>query len=542
MRSRAFVALAVLAGAVVTGGWLLQRGLEREDSVYARARLFDQVVQHVSRHYVDTLSERELYQKAIDGMLQELGDPYSVYLTPERQNRLLENTRGTYGGLGIQIDVRDGWITVIAPTPGTPADRAGIQTGDRIVAVDGRPTQGLTPEEALHLLRGPKGSRVALLVERPGLGDRLSFQITRADIRLRAVQQASMLNERVGYVDLNVFSDSTTTELRGSIDSLRRRGMQALVLDLRQNPGGLLEQGVEVSDLFLDRGQKIVSMRGRTPVTTTDFVARAPQSWPDLPIVVLVNGGTASASEIVAGALQDHDRAVIVGSTTFGKGSAQSVFRMPSGGALKLTTARWFTPVGRSIQRTTADSATEDETVPDADSAAEIPLSKRRTFKTGGGRTVYGGGGITPDLIISPLRSPEAELAFQRALGSRLPRFRDALTDYAIAVRTSRAVSSPGFVVTEEMREELWRRMRGREIAIDRSVYDAAAPLVSRLLGYEIARYVFGTEAEFQRRLRDDRVVGSALELAAGATTQQQLLRRAIERRAEKREDVSHSQ
>lgn len=530
MRSRSVSALAVLSAALVSGGWLLHRGIDPRAGAVDGARLFDNVLDHVQRYYVDTVSGATLYRKAVDGMLYELHDPHTVFLSPERLDRLNESTSGNYAGLGIQIDVRDGWITVIAPVPGSPADRAGIQTGDRIVEINGKTTHGLTAEEATKTLRGPAGSKVNVVVERPGVEARMPFSVERRSIHTRSVSRATILRPGVGYVDINVFGDSTAAELRSAIDSLSRAGMTSLVLDLRNNPGGLLDQGVGVSDLFLNPGQEIVAMRGRTPETRQVFTDRAAQRWPSLPVVVLVNEGSASASEIVAGALQDHDRAAIVGRATFGKGSAQSLFQMPDGGALKLTTALWYTPSGRSINRKRPSADDADEGLDD-ESAADTARPK---YKTDTKRTVFGGGGITPDLVVGDTVLPENELAFQRALGKKLPQFRDALTDYALSLKASRAVTSPDFAVTPAMREELWQRMAGRGVTIPRAAYDGASSLVDRLLTYEIARYVFGGEVEFQRVARNDEAVGSALALLEGAPGQGELLRRAAQREAQR--------
>jgi carboxyl-terminal processing protease len=539
MRYRAFVALATMAGALVTGGWFLQRGLGGAGSIN-RARLFDQVVTHVADKYVDSLTRDSIYRDAVQGMLRELDDPYTVFLSTDRLARLNENTSGRYAGLGVQIDVRDGWVTVVSPLPDSPAERAGIQTGDRIVEVDGRSTEGWSQDEAQRELRGPKGSRVMIMVDRPGIESLIPFQLTRADIHVKAVRRADLLPGQVGYLDIDVFSEQTATELTKEIVNMRKRGLRALILDLRRNPGGLLEQGVAVSDLFLNRGQDIVSMRGRAYGATRDFADEAQQPWPDLPLVVLVDEGSASASEIVAGALQDHDRAVILGETTFGKGSAQSVFAMPEGGALKLTTARWFTPVGRSIQRSRPQS--DEETEVEAEAAAprlagEIPLSERETYRTGAGRVIYGGGGITPDLFISD-DPTDQELELQRALGDQVGRFRDALTAYALSLKTSRAIASSDFQVTPEMREEFRQLLERRGIQIGRREYEATTALVTRLMTYEIARYVFGVQAELRRRLEEDRVVNTARELLSGDVTQRTVLERAAAKRAAKQEDL----
>lgn len=538
MRSRAVIAVAVLAGALGTGGWLLQKGMAHGSVSYVGARLFDDVLAHVANQYVDSIPMSDLYTKAAAGMVDALGDPHSIYLSSRRLGTLTESTTGNYAGLGVQIDLRNGWITIISPLPGTPAERAGIQAGDRIVAVDGKSTEGFTPDEAREALRGPEGSKVSITVDRPGLEALLPFTLQRAEIHVASVRHPAMLANDVGYVDLTIFSESSDSELRAAVDSLRRAGMKTLIFDLRSNPGGLLEQGVSISDLFLDRGDRIVSMRGRAPGTDHDFNDEARELWPDLRLITLVDGHSASAAEIVAGALQDHDRSVIVGSTTYGKGSAQSVFKLgDDAGALKLTTARWYTPSGRSIQKPLVDSAEDDGTAA-PDTLAEKPLSRREEYRTDSGRLVYGGGGITPDLIVANVDSASAMLALWRQVGQDIPAFRDALTRYALSVKARRTVTSPDFTVTPAMREDFWSLARAKGIAVDSADRESSARAVDDLLGAEIARFVFGGEAAFQRQVRDDRVITAALELAEGARSEKELLTRAAERRAAKREDV----
>lgn len=534
MRSRAIIVLAALGGAIVSGGWLLQRGTQGGESVFDRARLFDEVMTHVSRHYVDSVPEAALYRKAVDGMLGELGDPHTAFLPAERLRRLSESTTGRYGGVGIQIEPRDRWITVIAPLPDTPAEQAGIQTGDRIVEIEGESTEGWTADEALKALRGDPGSRVSFAIDRPGVASRLPFTVTRREIKVRSVQHVSMLRDEVGYLDVNVFSEATADELQAGIEKLVGQGARELIVDLRGNPGGLLDQGVGVSDLFLDPGDRIVGMRGRTREANRDFTDRTAERWPDLAVIVLVDSGSASASEIVAGALQDHDRAVLLGTTTFGKGSAQSVFPMMGDGALKLTTALWYTPSGRSINRPMTQARPDSE----PDEPVDTP---RKEYRTTGGRTVLGGGGIVPDLIVAdPVAGPQ-ELAFQQALGSKVPDFRDALNEYVRTLKTERAVTSPDFTVTPGMREGLWARMQRRGIVVDRAVYDAASQLVDRVLAIEIARYVFGGDTEFRRAVQHDPALQAALELAAGAGSQKELLERASRRQAEQAKSATSS-
>jgi carboxyl-terminal processing protease len=517
-RARTAIVSGTLLGALVTGGWLLQHGSRTGTfTTYEGAQLFDNVFRRVQNEYVDTVSDSALYQKSVDGMLYELRDPYSTFLPPDRFARLNETTTGNYAGLGLETDLRDGWLIVVAPLPGGPAERAGLQPGDRITEIMGKPAKGWTSEEASKALRGKPGTPVTLKIERPGVVTPIEVKLVRSTIHQSAVRRASLLGDGVGYIDLKAFSDSTAKELNGAITNLLAHGMKTLVLDLRTNPGGLLNQGVRVSDLFLNPGQKVVSMRGRLPEANRDYADTAKQRWPQLPLIVLVDGRSASAAEIVAGALQDHDRALIVGTPTYGKGSAQSVISFGTEGGLKITTARWFTPAGRSItRRQPSDDDTED-----------TPPLKRERFHTDSGRVVYGGGGITPDLIAGDSTTPIADGNLIRALGANVGHFRDAVTDYALYLKATHGISSPDFVVTPAMRNEVWNRMKARGIDIPRPIFDEGEPLVSRLIGFDIARYVFGSEAEFRRRASVDKPLQKALELARGTRSESELLRKA---------------
>jgi carboxyl-terminal processing protease len=517
-RARTVIVAGTLLGSLVTGGWLLQRGARTGTfTAFEGAQLFESVFQRVQNDYVDNVGDSALYRKSVDGMLFELNDPYSTFLPPDRFARLNETTSGNYAGLGLEVDLRDGWLIVVAPVAGGPAERAGIQPGDRIIDIAGKQTKGWTIEEAAKVLRGKLGTFVTLRLERPGISTPIGLRLPRMTIHQSAVRRASMLNDGVGYIDLKAFSDSTAKELNGAITTLLARGMKTLVLDMRTNPGGLLTQGVRVSDLFLDPGQKIVSMRGRVPDANREYADTAQQRWPQLPLLVLVDGRSASAAEIVAGALQDHDRAVIIGTPTYGKGSAQSVISFGPDGGLKITTARWFTPVGRSITRRLPSDDEPDD---------QLPASRER-FRTDGGRTVYGGGGITPDVIAGDTTTPAVEGIFIRALGANAGNFRDAVTDYALFLKGTRRITTPDFVVTPAMREQVWKRMKERGIDVPRTAYDGAEPLVSRMIGFDIARYAFGSDAEFRRRAAIDKPLQKALDLARGAKSERDLLRKA---------------
>ncbi|HXV90424.1 MAG TPA: S41 family peptidase [Gemmatimonadales bacterium] len=523
-RKRILVVAGLAAVALASGGWLLQRGEPAAGSVYQQARLFDEVLAHVADYYVDSLDERQLYQMAIDGLLGQLQDPYSEFLKPDDFRSLSEQTTGNYGGLGIQIDVRDGWITVVAPLPDTPAERAGVQTGDQIVEIDGRSTQGYKSDQAVRELRGSPGTDVALTVRRVGVEEPLQFTLTRATIHVRSVQVAMMLDGGVGYVSLSPVASSSAQEVSEAIVRMQGQGLKALIFDLRGNPGGLLDQGVAVSDLFLERGAEIVATRGRAPGANESHFDKQPQRWANLPIVVLVNAGSASAAEIIAGALQDHDRALVVGTPTFGKGLVQSFWRLTPETGLKLTTARWFTPSGRTIQRRFESEDEHDaQVIAAARGQDTTAVDSTETFRTTAGRTVYGGGGIRPDLLVVADTLTAGERAFVRGLGGKIPVYRDVISTYALELKARGGLTDPSFAVGTPMVDEVLRRLAAKDVAIDPEAVAGARTLIAQDLGYEASRYVFGRDAEFRRRMGDDRQIQEALRIARRARTPQEL-------------------
>jgi carboxyl-terminal processing protease len=402
VKNRALIAGAVLGAALVSGGMLIQSGVWQEaDAAPASPRLLEEVMARVRSHYIDTVTPEQMLKLAASGVVEEVDERYSVLLSPDRLSRLKENTSGRYAGIGAEVDMRDGFVTVIAPIAGTPADSAGLQSGDRILTIDGKSTYRLTMEEVHSALRGPAGSKVRLTIDRGTGGS--SVTLTRRMIVYRAVRRAELLAGGIGYVKVATFNGDAAREVKSAVDSLSKVRGSSLILDLRENPGGLLEQGIAVADLFLDPGKTIVSTRGRTPETNRDFIDEAKQAWPGLPIVVLVDSGSASAAEIVAGALQDHKRAVLVGTATFGKGSAQSLFPVTGGYALKLTTARWFTPEGRTIER---DSTGEKGAItPDVEVREE-----------GGERREEGDTTNRRLAPLSSLQPPLSDAALQRAM------------------------------------------------------------------------------------------------------------------------------
>jgi carboxyl-terminal processing protease len=535
MRHRWGVIGFVAVISFASGGFLLQRSVQADAA--SEESLFDDVMSHVNNYYVDSLGNADLYRRATEGMLDQLQDPYSVLLTGDDYRALTEQTTGNYGGLGIQIDVRDGWITVVAPLPDTPAERAGIESGDQIIQIEGQSTEGWKSDEAVKALKGEPGSKVRILVRRVGVSQSMPFEIERALIHVRSVPAGTLFDGGIGYIQLTPVAETSAEELRNEITAMREKGMREMVLDLRRNPGGLLDQGVEVADLFLDPRDEIVSTRGRARGSSRTYVDQGRQLWADLAIVVLVDEFTASAAEIIAGALQDHDRAVVVGSPTFGKGLVQTLYPMADGVALKLTTARWYTPSGRTIQRE-AESEEEqalqamreggsaiDSTVPEPDTS----IKARPIFRTDAGRVVRGGGGIVPDVLVRRDTLTSAEREFVRVLGEKVPAYRDVLTSYALEMKEAGTLKTVGFEVTPEMRRQVQTRLRARGVAMSDEVFQGASDLVAEQLGYEIARYVFGRSAEFQRQAGDDAQMQKALELLRNADSPDDLLSLAVQ-------------
>ena len=530
MRHRKIALVVVISVlALASGGWLLQREAEPASSVYQEASLFDAVLTHVADYYVDSIDERQLYQMAIDGLLDQLHDPYSVFLKRDDFRALSEATSGNYGGLGIQIDVRDGWITVIAPLPDTPAERAGIKSGDQIVELDGRTTEGWKNDEAVKQLRGQPGTAVELRVRRTGVDQPLTFKITRAQIHVKSVYLSTMLEDKIGFIALSPVSETSARELTDAITDLTKKGMKSLVLDLRGNPGGLLDQGIAVSDLFLDPGQSVVETRGRTTANSKVYRDAQPQRWPSLPIVVLVNGGSASAAEIIAGALQDHDRAVLVGTPTFGKGLVQSLWPLTPETALKLTTARWYTPSGRTIQRKSKNEMDQEAQVALSEQGRDsVKPDSTQIFKTDAGRPELGGGGIRPDIFVAADTLSTGERAFAKALGAKVTVYRDVLSSYALELKGSGRVTDPSFAVTDDMVRDVLSKLRTRGVTLPDSVMESARGLIRQELGYEAVQYAFGRTAEFRRRLGDDPQVQQGLTLVRRARSPQDLLSLAV--------------
>jgi carboxyl-terminal processing protease len=363
---------------------------ENRDSL----RTFSQVYDLVEQNYAEPVSaDKAIYNGAIPGMLHVL-DPHSNFFDPKSYSLLREEQRGKYYGVGMQVGPRNNKVIVIAPFVGTPAYRAGIHPGDVIIAVDGKPTDNMNTQDVAELLKGPKGTTVRITILREGTPKPLDFSVTRDEIPRYSVDLHFLVKPGIGYMHVSGFQETTEHEVQEALDQMG--DLKGLILDLRQNPGGLLSEGVGVADKFLKKGAVIVSHHGRS---SPEKIYRAAHGngGKDYPIVVLVNRGTASAAEIVAGALQDHDRALIIGETTFGKGLVQTVYPLSENTGLALTTARYYTPSGRLIQRDYTGVSLYDYYY-NRDNSDKDNKANREVKTTDSGRTVYGGGGINPDV------------------------------------------------------------------------------------------------------------------------------------------------
>jgi len=351
MRMRWVAGVGLGLAIVITtlqGSVLQAKRTTEKDDLYKELELFSDALSIVQADYVEEPAAKQLIYGALKGMLATL-DPYSQFLDPDSYNELKIETEGQFGGLGIEITIKDDLLTVITPIDGTPAHKVGLRPGDRIVKIDGEITRGITLLEAVKKLRGKPGTEVALTVLREGENELKEFTVTRDIIKIQSVRDAQILEDRIAYIRVSDFRENTPADLEAVLQQLNEQQMDSLILDLRNDPGGLLDVSVSVAELFLDRQQLVVTTKGRLRSQNLEFRSRRKGPVSEMPLVVLVNEGSASASEIVAGAIQDHRRGIIVGTKTHGKASVQTIFPLKDGSALRLTTSKYFTPNGRSI-------------------------------------------------------------------------------------------------------------------------------------------------------------------------------------------------
>ena len=518
-------------------GFGFARALSATDDLRSQLDLFSQVLFTVQNNYVEQPDNEKLIRGAIDGMLKTL-DPHTTFLPKQRAAAMDENFRAEYSGIGVSFDIVDNKIVVLAPIEGTPAYRLGIRAGDRIVQVDGKPLKkGLVTEDVFKLLKGPTGTTVDVDIERPEEMGLMHFTIERAKIPIESVPYAYMIKPGVGYVRVIRFAQTTGEELEKALANLRGQGMKSLMIDLRSNSGGLLNQAVDVLDQLVGEDKKLVYTRGRIQSSNADYYSTDRKSkWTDGALIVLVDHGSASATEIVSGAVQDLDRGLVAGINTFGKGLVQNQVNL-SEGKLLLTVARYYTPSGRGIQRDY--SKFEDQADYQADAfKEEVPtdsaLATRPKFKTANGRTVFGGGGIYPDVVVHDppiLTRPEIDMITKRVFFGPANR---------LVTRQKDVTWKPEMLARDRFKldETQWRELRdaiaAKGVKMDDSTWTAERPFVIHQLRAEIAQETLGGLERYKIAVEEDTQLARALELfpqaqklmAAGQMETRQKVRR----------------
>ena len=492
------------------------------DNIYEQLNKFKDVLVIAEKYYVDEVDTKKLTEGAINGLIEKL-DPHSAYFQPQVSQRETENIQGNYQGVGLSIRALNDTVIVVEPMGGGPAAMLGILSNDRIVGIGDSSAVGLGVEEASRKLRGPKGTKVRVTVARPGVESNLVYEITRDNISIHSVDVALMTSDKVGYISVNSFKVTTGAEVERALQSLLAQGMKQVVLDLRNNPGGVMDQASRLADLFLDGGTKgkprqIVYTKARRPEMEEADTARTGDAFEKIPVIVLVNNGSASASEIVAGALQDWDRGLIVGETSFGKGLVQRQWSFNDGSAFRMTIARYYTPSGRLIQRAyegkdkssyQREAFERDETEGEnIDHQTDVKGdSARPVFKTNAGRLVYGGGGITPDYIVKPSTLTENTLNLLR---------RDMFFQFVTAyldgegrdLRARHTTDMKNFIRTYSISDEMLAGFRDflkeKKVTNEEKDFDKDRSFIQTRLKAYIARAFWGNEGWYPVMLQVD--------------------------------------
>jgi carboxyl-terminal processing protease len=508
------VAIFAVLISAVAGGLFGSTALAKQDQVQQQYRVFTSALAAIDREYVEEVPSDRLVYGAIDGMLKTL-DPHSSFFDPKQYAQLRERQEGRYYGLGISIQVIDGDITVMSLFEGSPAYRSGIRRGDVIARIEGPDpdtgktamldTKNWTSEQAVRKLKGPKGTKVNISIRRPGYDKLIDMDVERDEVNITTVRGAFMIDSTTGYIKLGDFSETSDREVGQAIEKLSSQGMKRLVFDLRDNPGGPLDQAIRIANRFLPRGDMIVYTRGRIPNADQDYHATDDPDYAG-PMLVLVNRNSASASEIVTGSLQDHDRALIVGETTFGKALVQSVYTISEKAGLALTTGRYFTPSGRMIQRPWDGAFDEYLTYTLRDQKPDRDHASTQLKYTDAGRKVYSGGGIEPDKFFAGPVQGFNPTRFGRGLNARAA-FANYAEHYAAEGDTRMAAAAEGkkrlargFVVTDAMVADFKSSLQSEKVKIDEEAFAKDTDYIKAMIHFEIDVALFGI-AEGQKNL-----------------------------------------
>lgn len=482
------------------------------DNIRDQLERFNEVFRYVNEYYVEEPDREEIITGAITGMLSEL-DPHSVYIPQKNLERVNEQFEAEFEGIGIEFVVLNKILTIVSPIVGGPSEAVGLLPGDQIIKIEGESAYGIKEDEVAKKLRGKKGTQVTITINRPGQDEQFDVTITRDKIPIYSVMAAFMLEDgETGYVYLGRFARTTSQEVEEALRKLEAQGMKQLIFDLRGNSGGYLDQAFEVADKFIPGGQKIVYTKGRQDNSTQEFYSTNRGTHDLYPVVVLISNGSASASEIVSGAIQDLDRGLVLGQTSFGKGLVQNQIPLHGGGALRLTVARYYTPSGRLIQRPYDDTTLMDYYAEAYDDSAKVhkPDSTKQ-FKTLAGRTVYGGGGITPDSILT------AEKITRFTNNLRMKRiFFEFGSNWASEHRDKFASFekfNTNFLVDDNMVDDLKKILEKHEIDFSQEAYDKDKDYIHLLMKAEVARHLWDSEHYYMVRIKGDSEVAQAVDL-----------------------------
>jgi carboxyl-terminal processing protease len=528
MRSSRFLPFAglVIIFCAVAGGFWGRSALVAQDQIPDQYKVFTSALGAIEDNYVGEYESDRLVYSAISGMLQTL-DPHSSFMDPRSFAQMRERQEGRYYGLGITINVVDGDVTVFNVFEGSPAHQRGLRRGDVIAKIEGEDAKGWTSEQAVGRLRGPKQSSVNISIRRAGYDGLIDLAVTRDEVHIPTVPAAVMLDATTGYIKLQDFGENTDQELGRALESLTKQGMQRLVFDLRGNPGGALDQAIRVSNRFLPKGDLVVYTRGRVPNSDQDYRATEQSDYLRVPMITLVNRSSASASEIVSGALQDHDRSLIVGETTFGKALVQSVYRVAEGAGAAITTARYYTPSGRLIQRPWDVGFDEYLTYTWREQDAN-KIHKSDDLKyTDAGRKVYSGGGIEPDRRYDGPLDGFNPSRFGRTIAARnlFDTYAQQFTRKGDTRVTRRGAEprelTPDFEVNDEMLAEFKKLVQQSPIPFDEAAWTSDLEFIKAMIRREIDIDLFGVAVAYKNLARRDPQLQFALTLFPEA---QQLL------------------
>ncbi|MCX7763065.1 MAG: S41 family peptidase [Candidatus Kryptonium sp.] len=501
--------IIVLLIGIVIGANL--NNLLSSDDVYVQIMKLNDVLNLARKNYVDKIDTQTLVEAAIEGMLEVL-DPHSVYIPAKAMERVNEDIRGSFEGIGIEFTIINDTINVVSPIAGGPSEQLGIMAGDKIIKIDDQSAIGLKNEDVIRKLRGPKGTKVKVTILRPGVKELLDFVITRDKISIYSIDVAVMVSKDIGYISINRFSETTDREFREAVQKLKSQGMKKLILDLRNNPGGLLSEAVKIADEFLPKGKLIVYTKGRLPEYNEEFYATSEGTLENVPVIVLVNQGSASGSEIVAGAIQDWDRGLVIGDTTFGKGLVQRQFPLNDGSAVRLTTARYYTPSGRSIQKPYEGKkyVSSAEASARKDSAKIVYNTKILS------RPVYGGGGIVPDFIVQTksLTDLSVNIRRQNLFYIFISNFMDTKGN---EIRNKYGNSfdnfKRNFQITDAMLDEFKNFVISKGIKWDEEQYKQDLSYIRAILKAHVARFIWRNDGWYPVMLEIDEQFQKALEL-----------------------------